>query len=391
MALGKRNVISDRVEDYNFMIIGEGGIGKTTLFYELCDRLFGDAGYILLNIGFEDGVKALDGVIYENVLSFKDLKRYAGEIIKNKNTDYKDLKVIVIDTLDQLIPMAQEAALEEWNTKGMSKKGFEPAASIAGAWGGFGKGEARARQLIIDIENALKKAGVRVWYSGHTKTSDKVDALTGAGYTTLSSNLTQKDFDEFKNHVDLVGVCCIDRTIEAEGTGRVNIVNHKEITRNEVKSQRRLIKFRDDSYSVDSKSRFAHICSEIPLDTDSFIQAVKDAIEASKRKKPGTVTDVIAEQEASAPVKPAEEDPFEASDLEAMEDALLDFNAETETTSDREYPADILGAIKAAVAKADKDTKLTVKSKLTEFGKTLSSPMSEEEYRTIYDILVPAA
>lgn len=380
MPIGRKNVISDKLEDYNFMLIGEGGIGKTTTLFEICDKLFGEAGYILFNVGFEDGVKALDGVVFENILTFKDYEKFAKELIKNKATDYPDLKVIVIDTLDQLIPMAQDAALDAWNIKGMSKKGFEPAASIAGAWGGFGKGEAYARKLIVDIENALKKAGIRVWYSGHTKTSDKVDALTGSAYTTLSSNLTQKDFDEFKNHVDLVGVCCIDRTIEAEGTGRVNIVNHKEITRNEVKSQRRLIKFRDDSYSVDSKSRFASICSEIPLNADAFIQAVKDAIEASKKKKPATSTTSVKTEESVPAVV--------SSEAAHSDDFDLDFDTETAT---RDYPDDLLAAIKEAVSRADKDTKLAVKSKLSEFGKTLSSPMSDAEYRVIYDILVPAA
>ena len=44
--------------------------------------------------------------------------------------------------------------------------------------------------------------------------------------------MAQRYFNDFKTKVHVVGVACVDRSIEAEGTGRTNIINHKEITVN---------------------------------------------------------------------------------------------------------------------------------------------------------------
>lgn len=67
-------------------------------------------------------------------------------------------------------------------------------------------------------------------------------------------------------------------------TGRKNVVNGKEEIVGKVKSERRVICFRDDNFSVDSKSRFADIVDRIPLDADEFIKALTDAIKAEHDK-----------------------------------------------------------------------------------------------------------
>ena len=47
-------------------------------------------------------MKCLDGYTYETVLTYKQWDAVTSDIVKNKNTDYPNLKVIIIDTLDQL-------------------------------------------------------------------------------------------------------------------------------------------------------------------------------------------------------------------------------------------------------------------------------------------------
>ena len=64
---GKKSVVSNNIWNYNIGILGESGVGKTTLMYNVCNKLVGDDGYILLNIGKEDGVKCIDGIVYEDL------------------------------------------------------------------------------------------------------------------------------------------------------------------------------------------------------------------------------------------------------------------------------------------------------------------------------------
>ena len=49
MAFGKRSTISDNLYDYSIMICGESGVGKTTVISELCEKEFGEDGYLFPN------------------------------------------------------------------------------------------------------------------------------------------------------------------------------------------------------------------------------------------------------------------------------------------------------------------------------------------------------
>ena len=293
MAYGKRSKISDNLYDYSLMICGESGIGKTTVISEVCEKEFGEDGYLLLNTGDEEGVSAIDDVTYEDVPNFKKFVEICNDIIKNKKTEYPNLKVMIIDTLDQLIDLTQKKAIENWNRENMKNKNFKKAKTLNSVEGGFGAGYDVVFNMIYDQVRALRKVGVRVWYTCHSKTKDIVDPVTSASYTTLTSNLAQRYFNDFKTKVHIVGVACLDRSIEAEGTGRKDIITKKEITVNKIKDEKRKIVFRDDSYSVDSKSRFSGIVDEIPLDSDELIKALKDAIQNSKKKKKAVKNAVV--------------------------------------------------------------------------------------------------
>ena len=63
------------------------------------------------------------------------------------------------------------------------------------------------------------------------------------------------------------------------------LISKKEEIKTVVKDETRKIKFRDDSFVVDSGSRFADIVPEINLDADEFINAITEAIKAEINKK----------------------------------------------------------------------------------------------------------
>lgn len=377
MAFGKRSSISENLNDYSIMLCGESGIGKTTVMSRLCEMEFGEDGYLLMNTGDEEGVSAIDDVTYEDVPSYKKYVEICNDIIKNKTTDYPNLKILIIDTLDQLIKATEVYAIDDWNRSNMGNKNFKPAKSLNSVEGGFGAGYDVVFNLIYDKVRALDKVGVKVWFVCHSKTKDIVDPLTSSAYTTLTSNMAQRYFNDFKTKVHVVGVACIDRTIDVVGTGRENIMNHKEITVNKVSNETRQIVFRDDSYSVDSKSRFAGIVDRIPLDAEELQKALKDAIKNSK-------TSASKKSTPKKETKKPEPAPVVEDELE--DDLVEDVAVDTVEEVTSEYPDNLVEVIRTMFKECkDADTKATVKGIIAEYGKL--NDVDEDGLKKIYDIL----
>lgn len=371
MAFGKKNVVSQDLADYSIMLMGESGIGKTTTMYKVCQKEFGDDGYILLNMGREDGVSAINGVVYEDVENWKKFAAIVNDIVKNKDTDYPNLKVLVVDTLDQLLEITEPEVIAMWNRENLGKDGYVPVKTINASWGGFGRAEDKVIQLVWDMIWKLRKVGVQVWFTAHTKTRELTDAISNMTYSTISSNMMQKYFNGFKTKIAVLGVACIDRTIESQGTGRKNIVTKKEVKVNKVVDERRKIIFRDDNYSVDSKSRFANIVDEIPLDADAFIEALHDALKAEA----GTIA-TAKTKKTTKKVEEVESDPLP----EEFEDAVVDDVVEEEN----EFPENLAKEV-GALFKAckDKELKVEIRDMILEHGKSVKD-VPEDVLKEMY-------
>ena len=176
---------------------------------------------------------------------------------------------------------------------------------------------------------------------------------------------------------------CIDRTIDVESTGRKNIVTKKEVTVSKVKDEKRKIVFRDDNYSIDSKSRLAAIEPEIPLDANELIRALKDAIKNSK-KKSGNSTAAKATTPKPAPDPVIEPEPIEEDDIDDIDTPVEETTDETPETST--YPDD-LDAVIRKMYKECKDAKLKAKVKevISEYGKL--NDVDEDGLERIYDMM----
>ena len=364
---GKRNTVSKNITDYNIAILGLAGIGKTTLMVETCEKLVGDDGYIIFNMGKEDGISCIDGAIYENIESWKKFDEVTKDIVKNKATDYPDLKIIVIDTIDQLFDITEPEVIRRYNQEKLGEKGFKPVSSINAAYGGFGAGLSACEKLVLDKIWEMKKVGVAVWMCGHTKTKDIVDPLTDQTYTTISANLSQRYFNAIKTKMHIVGMAVIDRDIVTESTGRQNIVTKEDITKNKVVTESRKIIFRDDNYGVDSKSRFANIVDEIPLDSDAFIKAIQDAIYLAEKESDSEPA-LYKKPEVKKEVQQVVEKPEEPEELE---DEFPMNSPEKPDWTDKSDD-ELRTIIKTMNRSASPEVKVKIKEIITSYGAKLA-------------------
>lgn len=285
---GKKNVIKIDPLAYNIGLIGESGVGKTTLAKEVCETLVGENGYIIANTGREDGIDAIAGAIYEDIPDWDTFDEFTEDIIENKLTDYKDLKVIIWDTIDELIRIAEPEAIRLYNKEireNPSKKEKREAKTIKQAWGGYGEGEKYTIDLIMERMWELKKVGVAMFLVGHTKKRTMNDPVSGMDYDILTTNMQYNYFNALKTKLHILGVASIDREIIQEKTGKKDF-SGKEKIQGKVSNEIRKITFRDDNFNIDSKSRFSGIIDSIIFDSDEFIKAVEDAIKIEHEKQP---------------------------------------------------------------------------------------------------------
>ena len=346
---GQKNHVKLDPLAYNICLLGESKVGKTTLIKEVCEKLAGSDGYMFLECGQERGADAIEGINYINCpewqMDYDELTNSAGfedvcdDIIDNKTTDYADLKVVIIDTYDQLINLAEDESKRLWNRDNPDKR----TNSINAAWGGFGKGEKKAIELMFNKIAELRSVGVSTIIIGHVKTKDISDPVSGETYQILTSDQQQNYFNALKKNLHFLGLAYIDRQIIKEKTGKKNIVTNKEEQVNKVKGESRKIKFRDDNFCVDSGSRFAEIIDEIDLDADQFITALTDAIKAEQSKSGKTLEQSKAEQEAEEAerlkeIAKAEQDKKENKKLEDVVAKITDYIKANKSNMDKIKP-----------------------------------------------------
>lgn len=304
---GKKNHVSINPLDYSICLLGESKVGKTTLIKKVCEKLAGEDGYLFLEFGDERGAAAIENINYEDVeawwsdedegvVGFADIVE---DICENKTTDYPNLKVVVWDTYDQIIPIAEAEEIRLCNKALPSDKQIK---SINQAAGGYGRGEKEAMELMWDMKNRLKKVGVETIIIGHVKTKDISDTVTGEQYQILTSDQQQNYFNSLKKQLHFLALAYVDREIVKKKTGKKDNKG-KDIVKGSISEETRRIKFRDEGYAIDAGSRFGDIISEIPMNADAFIQAIEDAIRAEQAKSGKSFEETKKEQEAAAEKK----------------------------------------------------------------------------------------
>ena len=342
MAFGKRNEIKVDILKYNIGLIGESGIGKTTIIKEVLEKLTGSPeGALFAECGKEDGADAINNINYVNCPDWDSdydentnsvgFSVLVDDIIENKTTEYPKLRTLVVDTYDQLLEISKNEVVRLHNKEFPEKR----VKSVKAAFGGYMAGEDMATDIVLEKLWELKKVGVNFIIIGHVKQREQEDVVSGQKYTSLTTNMSLRDFNAIKTKLHFLGVASINRDIVREKTGKKDIKG-RDVTKGVIASESRQITFRDDSYSIDSKSRFAEITPVIEFSADEFIKALENAIKAELSKGNKSFEDAQSEQkikdeEEAKRIAEAEEAARKAKELDEVKGKIVAFFTDNKT------------------------------------------------------------
>lgn len=379
---GKINKMSEKFEDYSYIINGVGGIGKTTLVYEIGKLITGsDEGTFIITCGGENKPKHIPGAFGDVAPDFKTFKEIVKELCDNKK-EYPDTKFVAIDSLDEYARIVENAVVAEWNA---SCDISERAKSIAQTYKGYQKGENRACDLMIQQVVKLQDAGYSIIEIGHTKTKMKEDVITKVQFEQLTCNLENKYYNALKDKVNLVAMCYWENVVE-NIEEKKNAFTKKMDKVGELTDRKRVMVFADDDNAIDTKTHFEYITHKIDLSAKGFIDAVEEAIslklaEGDKVKEKKSTT--LKKKTESTPAPVAEEN--DLADIASDND--LPFDLDEDVGEPEPTPIKLgkarLDAIRAAFRTADDSTKKRVKKYLVNYGNKLAEEMLETDIKAI--------
>lgn len=401
---GKINKMKTNFEDYNYIINGEGGVGKTSLAHQLGKEVTGsDEGTFIVTLGGEPAPEHIPNAFGDVAKDFKTFTQIVKELCENKAA-YPDTVFVALDSLDEYARITEEYVIKEWNAQCDID---ERAKSIKQAYKGYQGGENRACALMIQEILKLQNAGYKMIEIGHTKVKTKDDPLSDVKYEQLTCNLDNKYYNAMKDKVNLVAMCAFENNVE-DIEERKNAFTKKMEKVGSLKSRKRVMIFEDNDVAIDTKTHFEYITPKIELGARNFIDAVEEAIakkletvgETPAKKKPST-------KKVAKKPEPVEEDDDElmeqlkamADDLNATQEPDVDeFEDEAEDIFDEvdedvdEDPIITLdtarqSAIKAAYKAADAEIKAQVKKHLADYGNKLSAEMKTSDVQAIEEIL----
>lgn len=370
--VGKRTEVKIDFASYSYLLNGIAGIGKTTLACETGMKLYGKDGFMLLTIGQEPKPDHIGGIIADRAKDWTELDEIIEDLVTYRHEDYSDLKLILVDSTDELFRLGEEETVIQFNSTVTVDKRVK---SIKQAYGGFQGGENKTVDLVVNTIFKLREAGYGILFIGHTKQKNKKDIMTDIEFEQLTSNLDAKYYNAIKDKVNIVGCGYIEREMNDIETVK-DAFSKKDKTVGRVASERRVIVFRDEEYAIDVKSHFEEIEPKIDFDTDSFVDAVMTAIKKQHEKFHGKSTEeelkVIKEQqqEEKMTVVVEEQVPDEAlTETEFSEEVDPDF---VDVDKNKELIKTITTHYKVATTEQKAEVKAILKTNgTTKFDPTL--------------------
>ena len=331
MALWKKNEVTVDLANYRFLLKAPPKFGKTTFFVDLVKKLYGSTEFgLLLSIGNERGYQAIPDVIVADCPTWGALMEVVDDLVENRD-DYS-FKIVGLDTIDELVSIAQNEVIRlDWKQCGEKR-------TINSAFGGYGAGRKKVEELINGVITKLNDAHLGLVFLGHTK----VKTITPKGdepYDMLTSNLSSDYSKIFENKADMI----ITGVIEREVKDKV------------LQGETRWLVFRGDNF-VDAGSRFADIVERVPFSTENFIKAVTDAIKSAIGDK---ATDDYLKNKAKQEQQEREDYYHEHKERLMQDDPNM-----ADVADEVDQCKGLQAQIKSAINKLDTATKKELQAKL---------------------------
>lgn len=368
----RKNVVKADLCNYSILLNGIGGVGKTTLFYQVTTKLYGEDGGLMINVGNEPQPNHIVNANYLQADTFKDIMEFVDELCKGRNGAYSHIKVVGFDTLDTIYDLAEDYVLEEYNN---SVDGGKEVNTIKSAYGGYQAGENRVVDLVVKTLFKLRSYGYGLWINGHTKRKTKADQLGNIEYEQLTSDLPAKYYNAIKNKVNIVGTAYIRRSFDNMKQVKDAYNKGKMKTVGTVTDESRIIVFRDDDYAIDCKSHFPEICDACEFDRDCFIEAIYDAIKKELEKQVGKP---ISDEQ----MKKVQEQQ-QKEQKEQVEQLIQEKVAEEQKQNDEQEKEIILQQLVGGYKTMSKEKKLHIKQVLTDNGASKLQELPVEVLKTL--------
>lgn len=402
--------LSKNFEDYSYIINGIGGIGKTTMIYEIGKLITGsNEGTFIITCGVENKPKHIDDAFGDVAPDFKTFTDIVKELCENK-AEYPYTKFIGLDSMDEFARITENYVVAEWNkTCDINDR----AKSISQAYKGFQKGESRACDLMLQQIMKLQNAGYSLLLVGHTKTKLKEDVITKIQFEQLTCNLDNKYYNALKDKVNLVAMCYTENLVD-NVEEKKNAFTKKMNKIGQLTDRKRVMVFADTENAVDCKSHFPYIAAKVDFGAENFIKAVRDALEeqskhpngeipATKAKK---ITKKAKEETLEEHVSVTDDEAKELRDMGAVllndDDELESTEVETAPWDDEDEKIDLFdenneddedpfdenaakAAIRPAFKNADAETKKVIKGILN--GAKLADVHDENTLKAILEAL----
>lgn len=395
---GQTYRLSKNFEDYSYIINGIGGIGKTTMVYEIGKLITGsNEGTFIITCGVENKPKHIDDAFGDVAPDFKTFTEIVKELCENK-VEYPDTKFVAIDSMDEFARITENYVVAEWNkTCDINDR----AKSISQAYKGFQKGESRACDLMLNQIMKLQDAGYSLLLVGHTKTKLKEDVITKIQFEQLTCNLDNKYYNALKDKVNLVAMCYTENLVD-NVEEKKNAFTKKMNKIGQLADRKRVMVFADTENAVDCKSHFPYIVAKVDFGAQNFINAVRDALEEQSKHPNGVVATKAKKITKKAKVEESvvEEDkeidatPVQSDDIDEVEtapwgeDTDEEIDLFDEDNEDDEEPFDeevAKATIRPAFKVADTETKKIIKGILN--GAKLADVHDEKTLKAILEAL----